>query len=137
MHYAVMLNPGDDPWLALFEGRLSSEQVTRDDLQRISGIGKYIEKELNKCGYFTYAQIAAWPEEEIQKISRELSLYKRIQRENWVRQAKILTNGGLTPFARNVDRRAAKLSPAYGSLSRAVLAATDAANRIAESRQKT
>jgi len=75
-----------------------------DDLKRIRGIGVLIEKKLNSMGIVTYEQIANWTAEEIGRVSQSLDFKGRIERENWVEQARILSSGGATEFSRRVDR---------------------------------
>src|SRR5262249_17312258 len=75
-----------------------------DDLKRIRGIGVLIEKRLNSMGVATYEQIANWTAQDIDRVSQSLDFKGRIERENWVEQARILASGGATEFARRVDR---------------------------------
>jgi predicted flap endonuclease-1-like 5' DNA nuclease len=75
-----------------------------EDLKRIRGIGVLIEKKLNQMGIVAYEQIANWTAEEINRISQSLDFKGRIERENWVEQARILASGGTTEFSRRVDR---------------------------------
>ncbi len=75
-----------------------------DDLKRIRGIGVLIEKKLNAMGVTGYAQIANWSAGDIDKVSQMLDFKGRIERENWVEQARILAAGGQTEFSRRVDR---------------------------------
>ena len=75
-----------------------------DDLKRIRGIGVLIEKKLNSIGVVTYEQIAQWGNEDIDRVSQMLDFKGRIERENWVEQARILSAGGDTEFSRRVDR---------------------------------
>jgi len=75
-----------------------------EDLKRIRGIGVLIEKKLNQMGILAYEQIANWTAEEIDRISQSLDFKGRIERENWVEQARILASGGTTEFSRRVDR---------------------------------
>jgi len=75
-----------------------------EDLKRIRGIGVLIEKKLNQMGIVAYAQIANWTAEEIDRVSQSLDFKGRIERENWVEQARILASGGTTEFSRRVDR---------------------------------
>jgi predicted flap endonuclease-1-like 5' DNA nuclease len=75
-----------------------------DDLKRIKGIGVLIEKKLNSLGVTTYEDIANWTGEDIDRISQQLDFKGRIQRENWVEQARILAAGGDTEFSRRTDR---------------------------------
>jgi predicted flap endonuclease-1-like 5' DNA nuclease len=75
-----------------------------DDLKRIRGIGVLIERKLNQLGVVGYEQIANWTAQEIDRVSQSLDFKGRIERENWVEQARILASGGATEFSRRVDR---------------------------------
>jgi predicted flap endonuclease-1-like 5' DNA nuclease len=74
------------------------------NLKRIRGIGVLIEKRLNAMQIATYEQIANWTAEDIERVSRTLDFKGRIERENWVEQARILASGGATEFSRRLDR---------------------------------
>lgn len=75
-----------------------------EDLKRIRGIGVLIEKKLNSLGVNGYEQVANWTSADIDRISQILDFKGRIERENWVEQARILASGGQTEFSRRVDR---------------------------------
>jgi len=75
-----------------------------DDLKRIRGIGVLIERRLAALGVTSYEQIANWSDVDIDRISNSLDFKGRIERENWVEQARILASGGQTEFSRRVDR---------------------------------
>jgi len=47
-----------------------------------------IEGKLNALGITTFAQIAAFTPEEVEKIDGELNFKGRIDREEWIKQAK-------------------------------------------------
>ncbi len=74
------------------------------DLKRIRGIGVLIEKKLNSMGISRYEQIAEWTMPDIERVSQVLDFKGRIERENWVEQARILASGGQTEFSRRADR---------------------------------
>lgn len=61
-----------------------------DDLKRIKGIGKVLEDKLHGLGVFHFDQIAAWTDEEVNWVNDHLSFKGRIQREEWIPQAKTL-----------------------------------------------
>ncbi len=61
-----------------------------DDLKQLSGVGPALEKKLHGFGVTTFAQIAAWGPAEIQDFDDKLSFKGRIERDNWVEQAKKL-----------------------------------------------
>jgi predicted flap endonuclease-1-like 5' DNA nuclease len=75
-----------------------------DDLKRIRGIGVLIEKKLNSLGVTHYEQVANWTGADIERISRILDFKGRIERENWIEQARILATGGQTEFSRRSER---------------------------------
>jgi len=64
-----------------------------DDLKELSGVGPALEKKLHEEGVTTFAQIAAWGPKEIEHFDERLSFKGRIERENWVEQAKELAKG--------------------------------------------
>jgi NADH-quinone oxidoreductase subunit E len=64
-----------------------------DDLKEISGIGLKIEDALHDLGIYHYDQIANWSAENIRWIDNYLNFKGRVERENWVGQAKILSAG--------------------------------------------
>ena len=76
----------------------------QDDLKRIRGVGVLIEKKLNSMGVYSYQQVANWSSSDIDRVSQVLDFRGRIERENWVEQARILSAGGQTEFSRRVDR---------------------------------
>ncbi len=75
-----------------------------DDIKRIKGIGSVIEKTLNELGIYQFKQIAAWTDENVSWVESSLAFPGRITRENWIEQAKTLSQGGTTEFAKRVDK---------------------------------
>ncbi|MEM8811710.1 MAG: 50S ribosomal protein L21 [Pseudomonadota bacterium] len=63
-----------------------------DDLKKISGVGPVLEKKLNALGITQYAQVAAFTAEDIERVDAVLNFKGRIERENWIDQAKTLAN---------------------------------------------
>lgn len=61
-----------------------------DDLKKIKGIGKVLEDKLHGLGVFHFDQIAAWSGDEVNWVNGHLSFSGRIQREEWIAQAKVL-----------------------------------------------
>ncbi|MGD1886817.1 MAG: hypothetical protein ACFB01_06795 [Cohaesibacteraceae bacterium] len=76
---------------------------TKDNLQRIKGVGKVNEGKLNDLGIYHFAQIAEWTPSEARWVGTYLAFAGRIEREDWVGQAKVLADGGETDFAKRVD----------------------------------
>ena len=61
-----------------------------DDLKRISGIGPGIERTLHELGIFHFRQIAAFTPENVAWVDRHLRFKGRIEREDWIGQARRL-----------------------------------------------
>ncbi|MEO9777573.1 MAG: 50S ribosomal protein L21 [Sedimentitalea sp.] len=64
-----------------------------DDLKKLSGVGPALEKKLHAAGVTTFAQVAAWTDEDVAAMDEQLSFKGRIEREGWIEQAKELANG--------------------------------------------
>ena len=76
----------------------------KDDLKRVRGIGPQNEARLNNVGVMTFAQIAGWSAKEQAEMGERLAFPGRIEREEWVKQAKVLAKGGDTNFSKRVDK---------------------------------
>lgn len=74
--------------------------ATPDDLKLISGVGPKIEGILHGLGIYTYAQVAAWQQNERNWVDSYLNFKGRIDRDDWVRQAKALADGGEAEYVR-------------------------------------
>ncbi len=61
-----------------------------DDLTRIKGIATVLNRKLNDFGVYTYRQIAGWDESVVGEFSKRLSFKDRVQRDDWVGQARRL-----------------------------------------------
>lgn len=86
---AVEIQPVVDPKLGLI---YHSQPKETDDLTALKGIAQVLEKRLHEFGIYTYAQIAAWDEDQVKEFSSRLSFKDRIQREHWVEQARQLAD---------------------------------------------
>lgn len=62
-----------------------------DDLKVIKGIGPQNEARLNALGVFHFDQIAAWTTDEARWVGSYLAFPGRIEREDWVGQARALS----------------------------------------------
>jgi NADH-quinone oxidoreductase subunit E len=69
-------------------------QGQADDLKRISGVGPKIETILNELGIFHFDQVAAWTAVEKDWIDGYLRFKGRIDREDWIAQARFLAGPG-------------------------------------------
>ncbi len=77
-----------------------------DDVKLIGGVGPALEKKLAALGVTSLKQIAEWTAADIEHFDSELSFKGRIEREEWVEQAKELIAG--KPPRAKVDQDAAK-----------------------------
>jgi NADH-quinone oxidoreductase subunit E len=71
-----------------------------DDLKLISGVGPKIEGILHSLGIYTWAQVAAWKKAEREWVDNYLKFKGRIEREDWVKQAKALAKGGRDEYVK-------------------------------------
>lgn len=75
-----------------------------DDLKRIKGVGSVIEKTLHGLGVYQFDQIGSWSTDNVAWVENFLAFPGRINREDWIEQAKTLNTGGTTEFAKRVDK---------------------------------
>ncbi|MEQ9690447.1 MAG: 30S ribosomal protein S2 [Bauldia litoralis] len=61
-----------------------------DDLKKISGVGPVLEQKLHSLGITKLDQVANFTDEEIEKVDDALNFKGRIQRDDWIGQAKTL-----------------------------------------------
>lgn len=71
-----------------------------DDLKLISGVGPKLEGVLNGLGIYTFAQVASWKKAERDWVDGYLKFKGRIERDDWVKQAKALAKGGEAEYIR-------------------------------------
>ncbi|MET3927862.1 50S ribosomal protein L21 [Devosia sp. 2618] len=76
-----------------------------DDIKLIGGVGPALEKKLIAAGVTSLTQIAAWKKADVAKFDEELEFHGRIERDEWVQQAKDLVAG--KPPRAKVDQEAA------------------------------
>ena len=77
-----------------------------DDLSLIGGVGPVIVKKLADLGYTSFKQVAEMTPEQVADVDEKLNFKGRIEREEWIEQAKELM-AGKAPRAK-VDQEAAK-----------------------------
>jgi len=64
------------------------DNMEKDDLTLINGVGPFLETKLNEVGVFTFAQVSSWSSAEVSKITRDIGFFPgRIEQDNWVGQA--------------------------------------------------
>ncbi len=78
-----------------------------DDLSLLSGVGPVLEKKLREAGITTFKQIAELTPEQAKELDEKLKLGGRIEREEWIEQAKELM-AGKAPRAKVDQKKAAK-----------------------------
>jgi predicted flap endonuclease-1-like 5' DNA nuclease len=72
-----------------------------DDLRLVKGIGDKLNGMLTSIGIFHFRQIANWDNSDIDQVDAKLEIFKgRIQRDDWVAQAKLLAAGKHDEFER-------------------------------------
>ncbi len=76
------------------------QPTTPDDLKLISGVGPKLEGVLHGLGIYTFAQIAKWKKAEREWVDSYLKFKGRIERDQWVKQAKALAKGGEAEYVR-------------------------------------
>jgi predicted flap endonuclease-1-like 5' DNA nuclease len=70
---------------------LSARPVEADRLQAISGIGPVLERVLNDLGIYHFGQLARLTPDNIEWLASRIDWFpQRIQREDWVGQARRL-----------------------------------------------
>ncbi len=66
----------------------------KDDLKRINGVGPFSEEKLNTLGIYQFKQIANFDADDIEMVNDAIEFFPgRIERDNWVPQAKALADG--------------------------------------------
>ena len=70
--------------------KAAPKAAAKDDLSQISGVGPVIVGKLAKLGITSLQQVADFTPEEIARVDAELNFKGRIDREEWVKQAKAL-----------------------------------------------
>lgn len=86
--------------LRTFSPPVSDKQVENpDNLMELKGVGPRLAKTLYDMGIGHFATIAAWTPDDIRRIDSVLGPFAgRIERDNWVGQAKLLAEGDLAGF---------------------------------------
>lgn len=63
----------------------------KDDLKLINGVGPFIEQKLNNLGIYTFEQVSQFDDELSNQVTDAIEFFPgRIQRDDWVGQAKVL-----------------------------------------------
>jgi large subunit ribosomal protein L21 len=87
------------------ETKAAAKAEVKDDISLIGGVGPVLKKKLEEAGYGSLSAIAALKADDIAKLDEELKLGGRIERDEWVEQAKELLAG--KPPRAKADKEAA------------------------------
>lgn len=94
-----------------------------DDLKLIKGIGPKFEKDLNGKGIYYFRQIAAWKKKDVTMVEGVIDSFPgRIERDEWIKQAKGLAKSNTAPAAKATTGRK-KPGPKPGTKRGALTAA--------------
>ena len=85
---AIAVSPKGEPLENIL---LARPQGGADDLKAISGIGPKLEAALNAAGIFHFWQIASLTDEQIAALDQRLDFRGRIARDDWIDQARKLS----------------------------------------------
>lgn len=95
-----------------------------DDLKLIKGIGPKFEKDLNGKGIYYFRQIGAWGKKDVTMVEGVIDSFPgRIERDEWVKQAKGLAKGGAPRAMKGAPTGRKKPGPKPGTKRGALTAA--------------
>ena len=97
---------------------LPSPEGEPDDLKRISGIGPGIEKTLHELGIYHFRQIAQFTPDHVAWIDQRLRFKGRIEREDWIGQARKLAQARSSTRPERARASARLLRPWVGRIIR-------------------
>jgi len=62
-----------------------------DELSRLNGVTRDLERELNRLGIYTFEQVSNWSEANVEEVATRLGIaQQRIYRDRWIAQASDL-----------------------------------------------
>ena len=71
--------------------RIKNKEIQADNLKEIHGVGPVMERTLNDFGIFTFKGVANLSQAQRYRLAENLAAFKdRIDRDDWVGQAKVL-----------------------------------------------
>jgi predicted flap endonuclease-1-like 5' DNA nuclease len=71
--------------------QLRAQVADTDDLTRIAGISSGTARELNRLGYQSYRDVAAWTEDDLERLAEELRAFPSgAGGRRWIEQARSL-----------------------------------------------
>ena len=81
-----------------------SKPAEIDDLKLVSGIGPKIEGILHGLGIYKFAQVGKWKKAERDWVDGYLRFKGRIERDDWIKQAKALAKGGRAEYLKQFGK---------------------------------
>ena len=72
----------------------AASTVASDDLTKIKGIDPVLKEKLHGLGITSFQQIADFTQVDVDRANEVLDFPGRIEREQWIKQAKAIVNGG-------------------------------------------
>jgi predicted flap endonuclease-1-like 5' DNA nuclease len=94
----------EEPELTISKGKdvlrtkVVTDDIVKDDLTQIGGVGPFIQQQLYDAGIFTYEQISQFDTAAVENITREIGYFPgRIEKDGWVAQAKKLMKSKKAP----------------------------------------
>ena len=106
-------------------GLLKPRGGKADDLKRIRGIGPQNEGRLHALGIWHFDQIVRWSHDNVLWVGSFLAFPGRIDREEWLAQAKVLASGHETEFSKRADAGLVATSKDDGSRGQGNVAPID------------
>jgi predicted flap endonuclease-1-like 5' DNA nuclease len=84
---------------------VTGNAAVADDLTRIKGVGPKLADQLRVLGITELSQIAAWNDDDIDRIDVQLGRFQgRIRRDDWRSQAQLLIGGDTTAYEARFGR---------------------------------
>ena len=107
MAEAEAIKAGDDPKMVslrrIEEAEAPAAEAPKpdakssDDLTKISGVGPVLKDKLYAIGITTFRQIADMTPEDIARVDKVLDFPGRVEREDWIGQARKMIQGESRP----------------------------------------
>ena len=92
---------------------LDAPRGAPDDLRMLKGVGEKLSAKLNTIGIFHFHQIANWTPDEIRMVDSKLEQFRgRIERDQWIEQAKLLAAGRYTEYEARFGKLGSPEGPA-------------------------
>ena len=83
---------------------LSKPDGEVDDFKRIKGVGLVLEQALNELGIYHYYQLATLTFNNVRWVEHQIGFPGRVQREDWIAQARDLARGNVTEYSSRFDK---------------------------------